>query len=343
MVWPEIICVMALLATTFAQNITVEACDCNESSSIGALRFVDTDCEIMKPPRTAQPVKYVLYTNHPETQLIPGIACSRWKQTHQTTTTFFNSVIEIRDHYAIETTAEECVIMKTRKTCGTSPMDYKDGKWSYTKEPISVQSWWNTVLTVEVHCLLEEVALLLEDDENVLTTPIGKINPSAGTYSHNHVTVVWDKLLSKTNPEQRFLLESGNGELIFEGKTFRLVDYSKQTDYHLMPMYNKTDPSELSWENKIKFYLIPSNKSDSKPMEYRIKNSDRLIITINTITKSEDKFTNKDVTAEAHLQFFRDEFTQQENRLASVIRSLSCELRKINTHRQQLRHNTMDG
>ena len=220
MVWPGLLSVFPILVVTVSHNITVEVCDCVGSSYVGALRFVDKSCETPPTPRAANPVRYSLYTNHPETQQVQGVVCSRWKNIRRTTTTFFNSVIEVREHLPIDTSADQCTVMKLRRTCETVPMDFNDNKWSYTKETHSTHVWWDTVSTVDVHCLLEEITLLLVDDGTVLSTPIGKIDPSRGSYSHNHVTVLWDKQVVKSNPDKRFLLETGDGDLIQENDLF---------------------------------------------------------------------------------------------------------------------------
>ena len=102
--------------------------------------------------------------------------------------------------------------------------------------------------------------------------PIGKINSTFGSYAHNHVTVIWDHLLSKRNPEERYLVEKGHGVLSKANGQIGLVDYDLQTDYHLVPA---------------------NNTGKKRPLEYRIINSDRLTVTLNGAASFEVTFPDQ--------------------------------------------------
>lgn len=70
-----------------------------------------------------------------------------------------------------------------------------------------------TNINSELNCLLEEVTLTLDISTNTVITPMGKANASVGFFSHNHVTIIWDRLIAKKKEEEKHLIASGKGEL----------------------------------------------------------------------------------------------------------------------------------
>ena len=255
-----------------SQTISVKVCECNKLSEISAIKFEDEKCEAPPKPRVNAPVNYALFTNKPETSQVSGYVCTRWRRSKRISTFLFGQRVVTNDHMAIDTSPDECTIMKTRRTCITEPMDFKDGKWFYTREPSESGMWMQDVENHEIHCMLEEVTLVLHNDEESISTPIGNTNSSSGYYAHNHVTVIWDRLLTKYQHGVKYQLEAGQGDLIQEDGKLRLVDYQQQTDYHLAGIIG----------TPIRDYR-----------EFKVVNSDKLAIVINGNGKSEDKFLDR--------------------------------------------------
>ena len=157
-----------------SQSSIAKVCECDKSSQIAAINFDDGDCETPPKPTVSETVTYSLVTSKPEVQQIAGYMCSRWVKSHRISTFFFNKKVITTDHYPIDTSADACVVMKTRRTCVTEPMGYADGKWSYTRETSGV--WMQDIEHQEVHCLLDGAHLQLIEEEGTVSTPIGKIN-----------------------------------------------------------------------------------------------------------------------------------------------------------------------
>ena len=70
-----------------------------------------------------------------EEERISAFMCSLWASTRRITETFLKQVIEVPDRASIDTTPEECEIMRQRRTCGNQFMELRDGIWSFLKHP----------------------------------------------------------------------------------------------------------------------------------------------------------------------------------------------------------------
>lgn len=303
---------ITLVAVASSQDFTTTACSCDSKSETSLISFDDADCEPQpKKKPTIATVNYALYTNEPATEHIPGILCSRWKIVRKITTMFFVwQGVETFDHIALDTTPEECMLMKARHGCGSHPMTFADGKWSFTEPPNSDWSWMRTIENRKTNCLMEETTFKFSPTDSIIDTPLGSTNVSIGSLSHNHVTAIWDVYRTKSNGASRTLLEKGDGEMSESSDgLLRLIDYDKQTDYHLL--INQT--------------LTPNSSSG---LEYKVANSDHLTVQINGVSYGEP-ISSKQVTMEAQIRNLMDSTLDNENKLVTAIRSINCELKKL--------------
>ena len=120
--------------------------------------------------------------------------------------------VDVMDHIPLDTSAEECYLMKIRKECGERKMSFSDGKWSFTQEPEAAWSWLRTIESEKTNCLMEQTAFFFHTNEQTVETPLGLTNVSSGSISHNHITAIWDTTLTKQNPERKILIEKGEAE-----------------------------------------------------------------------------------------------------------------------------------
>ena len=194
----------ASTGTTAPTNPLTKAvtCECKGSPHVAAIAL--EECMPPREARTKRPVKYTVYTDKPESKKITGVMFSRWKNVRKATTTFFLQAIEVPYHMAIDTPVDECLVMKTRRICGSNAMKYIDAKWIFDAPPSPSHIWLPTTQPVEINCILEELTLTFDHESGMITTPLVKVNASAGTYSHNHVTVAWDQLVVRDNPGVNF-------------------------------------------------------------------------------------------------------------------------------------------
>ena len=338
---------ITLVTAVVNQELSTTACSCDNKSESTVIAFDDSDCEPqLRKNTTAKFVRYGLYTNQPTSEQIPGILCSRWKVVKKVTTMFFIwQGIETFDHMALETTPEECMLMKARHSCGSQSMTLADGKWSYTESPASEWSWMRTIDNEKTHCLMEETTFTSYPTDGTITTPLGTANTSKGSLSHNHVTAIWDVFRNKENLASRTLLEKGNGEIseIADG-LLRLIDHDKQTDYHMLINqtvsmnvsgaleYKVANSDHLTIQINGPVLDTPTNQTVSLNvsggLEYRVANSDHLTIQINGPALNNPK-GNIQATMEAQIQNLLDSTTDNENKLVNAIRSINCEIRKL--------------
>ena len=84
-------------------------------------------------------------------------------------------------------------------------------------------------------CTFEEITLLQQPNKDTLSTPLGSVNASAGVFSHNHLTAIWETTYTTQVEPKSSLLESGTAKLVNSTKigTFRLLENNRQLDFHL--------------------------------------------------------------------------------------------------------------
>ena len=298
------------LTICHTQQLSASICDCEGATHLNAIQVPEDGCLPPKALSIRRPVRYTVYTSQPEAKKISGVMCSRWKHVRHITTTFFFQTVEVPEHIAIDTPKDECVIMKTRRTCDTRAMDYKDGKWTYSDPPVGARNWMRTTEAVEINCMMEEVTLLLDYEDSTLTTPIGKVDASTGAYSHNHVTVIWDQLVTKHTPGQIYPIDSGTGQLITTSVPNRIIDHENQADYHLVPI---------------------SCNITNCPKVYKVIGSNQLTIEINGPgSPPPDNFPyGMHLNFRSLIQFHEDRLIDMTNTLASHVRVTQCDLRKL--------------
>ena len=315
-----IACIMVLTAWIVAASVETTTptspimkavtCDCKGNPHVAAIALEERDCMPPREARTKRPVRYTVYTNKPESKKITGVMCSRWKNVRKATTTFLLQAIEVPCHMAIDTPVDECLVMKTRRICGSNAMKYMDSKWIFDAPPSPSHIWLSTTEAVELNCILEELTLTFDHESGMITTPLGKVNASTGTYSHNHVTVVWDQLVVRDNPGEKFPIASGNADLRKFLQGTYIMDYENQADYHVE--------------------LIPCS-GDNCIEKYKVIGSDRLTIEINGPGNPTPPLIPYGVPRSLYnvIQFVEDKLTDNTNVLVSHVRNVQCKVRRL--------------
>ena len=118
---------------TIQQTLIKEAvvCDFTNAEDVGILQFAYDDCSSILPKEQKVEVTYAVYTDQPEQERIAGFMCFRWVSTRHVTDTFLRQEIDVPDRVAIDTTPEECEIIRLRRTCGDHFMELQSGKWTF--------------------------------------------------------------------------------------------------------------------------------------------------------------------------------------------------------------------
>ena len=218
--------------------------------------------------------------------------------------------IEVPYHVAIETPVDECLVMKTRRVCGSNAMKYIESKWVFDAAPQPAHRWLSQTEATELNCILEELTLTFNHESGMITTPMGKVNASLVTYSHNHVTVVWDQLVVRDNPGEKFPIASGNADLRKFLQGTYLMDYENQADFHVE--------------------LIPC-VGDNCVEKYKVIGTDRLTIEINGPGNPTPPLIPYGVPRSMYnvIQFIEDKLTDNTNVLVSHVRNVQCKVRQL--------------
>ena len=305
-------------------------CDCAAPLQVGILQFADSNCESEPKQKDIGEVDYEVYTEQRAALKFPAYICARWKLTKRVTMNLFGQVVVVPDKIALDTSAAACQIMQQSLKCDDESMTMKDNVWSYTQEPEEAGSWLRTVETKTINCALEQVTLYQEKDSDPIETPLGLVQPSAGTYSHNHMTIIWDAKYTTQVDHKARLLEGGTGQLIRMHRpslngTFRLKDDENQLDFHLINkprcMTRSADCAKSNYtydiigETKL-FVLIKKHKTQM-PKENKKKTP------LQKLAESEAS------NARAQLQYLQDVVLEHENDLATAIHNTQCDMRKL--------------
>ncbi|EFX74023.1 hypothetical protein DAPPUDRAFT_109336 [Daphnia pulex] len=275
-------------------------------------------------------VNYSVYTEKREELKFPGYICARWKQIKHITTSFFGQKVVVPDKIALETSPLECLTMYESRRCNEQPMTINDNKFFYDQEPVE-DGWWLETVTVEtINCAVEKIQLYQETEGESFSTPLGIAPATAGSISHNHLTLIWDKTFTvKSEPKAR-LVESGVAIIITTGTSnkFRMHDEEKELEFHIQitnkrclpPLTTcdvKADAFDVIGQPKLYIFttpIIPKNSSLEEGSRKR------------PVLKEDAS-----IDVVANFQYFRDQLLDNANDLTQEIENLQCEKRKA-TH-----------
>lgn len=323
-----------MVSASLAVEKTV--CECTNPTQVGILQFADGNCEAPAKPEQVTDVTYSVYTEQRAALTFPASVCGRWKQIRHITTNFLRQEIVVPDKVPMETSAAECQIMRQSLRCNDKPMTLSDNKWSYNEEPEIVGYWLYTVTVEIINCAVEEISLLQEKEEDDLITPLGSAKATAGTLTHNHLTIVWDAKFTSTVDHKPRLLESGSGQLSRLNQppktgTFRLQDVDQKLDFHLTYQPRCIIPQPDCVKNKGTYDITGETK-----LYVIIKNGSDHYAPPATAPKTVFAFTKlSNGLARAQFQYLQDQLTDHENDLARAVHNLQCEARRA-THAQAI-------
>jgi hypothetical protein len=204
-------------------------------------------------------------------------------------------------------------------------MEITENKFVFHQEPAENGWWLSTVVLETINCVVEKIQLFQEIEGDTFPTPVGMASAAAGSLSHNHITLVWDKSFTqRTTPKSR-LLESGVGSISSLGSSgkLRLHDEGKELEFHLVKK-QRCPPPKIECDKKVDSYdVIGQPKLFVMVKTTSEKNSS------STPFKSPQLFKpvgNVDVIA--NMQFIKDQLIDYSNDLVRVIETLQCDSRK---------------
>ncbi|KAK4017791.1 hypothetical protein OUZ56_033597 [Daphnia magna] len=198
------------------QAFETTVCDCSEPLNMGIIQFPDADCKPKMNSTSAVPVRYVVYSDEGAAVKFPGFICAKWRNIHRVTMNFFGQTVIVPEKIPIDTTASEFYKMIYTKKCEGYEMTLSDEKYVFSHEPRSDGYWMRTVDWETLNCALEQVQLFQQVEVEDFPTPIGKASATAGTLSHNHLTLVWDTAYTHKIQHELRPVESGIGNLMMK-------------------------------------------------------------------------------------------------------------------------------
>ena len=177
------------------------------------------------------------------------------------------------------------------------------------REPSDETHWYSTTTTTTINCVLEETFLSYDPAEEKITTPLGTAKVQTGYVSHNHLTVIWDTTFPSTVDRKPQLLGSGKGILYTRSVDgiLRLHDEEKQLEFHLL----KCDYPAPCVTNNTLFVLSEDHLFIRITTFYRTKLSRK------PPTFVYHPFTSTSLDIHLHLQFIRDQLTDDLNELST--------------------------
>lgn len=197
-------------------------------------------------------------------------------------------------------------------------MNIVNGIWTYNEEPSSDTKWWDTVDNARINCAVAETSLFQEENNKLIQTPVGRALPSDNFIMHNHVTIVWNLRTSTITADQPKVMQTGLGKLSNTSKNnFKLEDSQNQLEYHLTAS-GKCKTDDCFWKDSV----------------FKIANMDDIYLKLNPLseqTKTEQARNKRLlplVLTELHLQYIRDELTNNINEVVNTIDNIQCDNRK---------------
>jgi hypothetical protein len=222
-----------LLLTVYASAFETTVCNCKNPIRQEHLRIDDDHCQPIRRP-TQRNADYAVWTDRKDGLKVRGYVCSRWEKINHISTNLFLQQIVVPDKRAVDTSEAECKIMAQTKRCEEMPMKFADGKWLYVPEPSQDGTWMRTISTLVLNCMVEEI-VLIQEEEDLIDTPLGQANITDGVHTHNHMTLIWDVGDADRIAHTPRLLIQGKATITQTSKTtaFKLEDDSNQLAYHI--------------------------------------------------------------------------------------------------------------
>uniref|UniRef100_A0A0N8AEJ0 Retrovirus-related Pol polyprotein from transposon n=1 Tax=Daphnia magna TaxID=35525 RepID=A0A0N8AEJ0_9CRUS len=339
---PLLLLLLCLYLRARAFQTTV--CDCAEPLNMGIIQFPDADCKPKMNSTSAVPVRYAVYSDERAAVKFPGFICAKWRNIHRVTMNFFGQTVIVPEKIPIDTTASECYKMINTKKCEGYEMTLSDEKYVFSHEPRSDGYWMRTVDWETLNCALEQVQLFQQMEDEDFPTPIGKASSTAGTLSHNHLTLVWDTTYTHKVQHELRTVESGTGNLMMKTineKYFRLLDDDRQLDFHLT-LQPPCDPNHRSCNNRTTTFKIVGqsnlvlvtwpfvDKSLSLTAESASnKEKAQPSVSVETTSPSSDP----DLDKLANKQYIQDRAIDRDNELARMLQTIECDVRKAKNER----------
>lgn len=335
---------MALaVGTGMALDATV--CNCEESMHMELLQFDDITCD-KEPSNKYEEVVYTLETTRPMPEIIVGWACSTWIRRKVVTTGWLGDVDFVISTIAKDTTYQQCKDLQKNVNCDGHPMVRTgDDKYTFNNQPVGGEMRGQTVTVDILNCGLQKVSVAHPCHDCDMETPIGTERPEKGFLSKSHVTIIWEagKLHQETCTPRSLAVGSAFLTTDKLNKTQRLMDATKQLDYHVD--YEETDysckkdrttmgrsvVSHPEWYVKYEIVKnghvngvklpgkeLPSRRNDPAPLtpHSRAKRSDAM---------DQEKIDSR---VQSHEQYMADKQLEVSNDLAKEIRWTQCEARK---------------
>ncbi|XP_032798015.2 uncharacterized protein LOC116934643 [Daphnia magna] len=311
------------------QAFETTVCDCSEPKNMGIIQFSDSNCKPETNNTDTVQVKYTVYSDERAAVKFPGFICAQWINIRRITKTFFGQLVIVPDKISIDTTPTECYDMINNKRCGEHHMTLSDNKYVFGRDPEIVGYWLQTIDSEILNCVLEQVQLYQQMEDEDFSTPIGKASAKSGNLSHNHLTLVWDKTYTQKSQHTLRIVESGTGTLtkkLGDEKYFRLLDDRRQLDFHLTPQ-PPCVPTQQHCSNRTTVFNIVGQSKLSLVTAAIMEKFPP--ITVETPAPS----SAEDLDKAANKQYIQDRVTDRENELVRMIQRLECDARKAKHER----------
>ncbi|EFX66138.1 hypothetical protein DAPPUDRAFT_263629 [Daphnia pulex] len=110
--------------------------------------------------------------------------------------------------------------MAQTERCEEMPMKFAGG------------AWMRSISTQVLNCMVEET-IILQEENDLIDTPLGRTNISDGVHTHNHITLIWDVADADRIAHTPRLLTQGKATITqtSTATTFKLEDDSNQLAY----------------------------------------------------------------------------------------------------------------
>ncbi|KAK4017830.1 hypothetical protein OUZ56_033676 [Daphnia magna] len=311
------------------QAFETTVCDCSEPKNMGIIQFSDSNCKPETNTTDTMQVKYTVYSDERAAVKFPGFICAQWKNISRITKTFFGQLVIVPDKISIDTTPSEFYDMINNKKCGEYPMTFSDNKYVFGRDPGIVGYWLQTIDLEILNCVLDQVQLYQQMEDEDFCTPIGKASAKSGNLSHNHLTLVWDKTYTQKFQLTLRIVESGTGTLtkkLGDEKYFRLLDDRRQLDFHLTPQ-PPCVPTQQHCSNRTTVFNIVGQSKLSLVTAAIMEKFPP--VTVETPVPS----SAEDLDKAANKQYIQDRVTDRENELVRMIQRLECDARKVKHER----------
>ncbi|KAK4009514.1 hypothetical protein OUZ56_018641 [Daphnia magna] len=122
-------------------------------------------------------------------------------------------LVIVPDQISIDTTPSECYDTINNKRCGEHHLTFSDNKYVFGRDPEIVGYWLQTIDSEILNCVLEQVQLYQQMEDEDFLAIIGKAAAKSCNLLHNHLTLVWDKTYTQKSQHTLRIVESGTGIL----------------------------------------------------------------------------------------------------------------------------------